>query len=397
MPTEKCEGMTGYQEDFSRTLADVAQLVQRVRAEPRDVSTKVRLAYRRYHLANLTGDEAHFDRAREVTNQLLEALGPREDLSFLKAQIEGRYHRLDLVKEALQTCPSLAGRPEGRSIKADIDFQEGRYGKAREALEALIDERDAWDDLARLAHLKSRMGERDEADALLLRAEEQLSAKEMPSYAWLELERGALALSRGNHSQAGHHYDRASRAFPGHWRIDAHIVEWLLEEERDEEAVALMRSVVTRASKPELQQAFGEILVLVGRDEEAAPYFHAAENAYLASLETGGVHTYHHLADYYGGVGSRPDEALAYARKDLALRDNFTTQSALAWCLLKTGQIEEGIAQIQHALDSGVCMASIFITAAELHHAAGHAGQAESLAARAKALSPCPQRFHMHI
>jgi len=389
--------MTGYQEDFSQTLEDIALLQRRAWARPQDVSTKVRLTYRRYHLASLTGCEANYDLARESTNQLVEELGPREDLCLLKIQIEGRYHRLDLVKEALRACPSLIERPEGRSIRADIDFQEGRYGEARAALETLIDERAAWDDLARLAHWQSRIGRKDEADALLLRAEEQLSAKEMRSYAWLELERGDLALACGKRNQAGHHYQRASRAFPGYWRADAHIVKWLLEEERDEEAITLMRDVVARAPKPELQQALGEILVHAGHESEAATYFQAAEKAYLASIETGGIHYYHHLADYYGGVGGCPDEALAYARKDLAQRDNFTTQSALAWCLLNTGQIEEGITQIQRALDSGVQMASLFNIAAKLHHAAGNSEQADRLARQAKALSPCGRRFYIHL
>ena len=388
--------MTGYPDDHARTLKDLAELEERSRPMPTEVSTRVRTAFRRYHLATLTGLEADFDRARAYVNALVTELGPREDLCLLQAQIEGRYHRLDLIEEVLQACPSLAQRAEGRSVQADIDFQEGRYQAAREALEQLVAEREAWDDLARLAHWKSEMGERDEADALLERAEDQLSAKEMRSYAWLELRRGALALSRGDLPRTRFHYERASSAFPGYWRTDTHLVELLIEEQQDDAAVILMRDVVARAPKPELQQALGDILVCVGRAGEAAPFFQAAEQAYLSSVAAGGVHYYHHLSDYYGGWAGRPVEAAEYAQKDLVLRDNYTTQSALAWCHLQAGQIKDGILQIQRALDSGAQVAGIHRTAAKLFEAAGYNAQAKEHQDRAAALSPHPRRFHMH-
>jgi len=388
--------MSGYQDDHARTLKDLAKLEERCRALSTDVSTRLRIAFRRYHLATLTGLEADFDGARAYVNALVAELGPREDLCLLQTQIEGRYHRLDLIKEVLQACPSLAQRPVGRSVQSDIDFQEGRYNTARKALEQLIAERETWDDLARLAHWKSEMGEPDEADALLERAEDQLSAKEMRSYAWLELKRGALALTRGDLPRTRYHYERASSGFPGYWRTDTHLVELLIEEQRDDAAVMLMRDVVARAPKPELQQALGEILVCVGRAEEAAPFFQAAEQAYLSSVAAGGIHYYHHLSDYYSGWAGRPVEAVEYARKDLVLRDNYATQSALAWCHLQAGQIKEGILQIQRALDSGAQVAGIHRTAAKLFETRGDNAQAEAHRDRAAALSPHPRRFHMH-
>ena len=105
----------------------------------------------------------------------------------------------------------------------DIDFQEGRYEQARIALEALIDENRTWDNLARLAHWKGKMGSPAEADRLYEEAEDELTAKEMRSFAWLELQRGAVALSRGRCDKARTHYLRAESSFPGHWLTDLHM------------------------------------------------------------------------------------------------------------------------------------------------------------------------------
>ena len=49
-----------------------------------------------------------------------------------------------------------------------------------------------WDDHARLAYLQSRTGDFAAPTSSYAQAEEQISVKEMRSYAWVELQRGLL-------------------------------------------------------------------------------------------------------------------------------------------------------------------------------------------------------------
>jgi hypothetical protein len=51
---------------------------------------------------------------------------------------------------------------------------------------------------------------------------------------------------------------------------------------------------------------------------------------YLESGRRGEVHYWHHLADYYADVGKDGSQAVVWARRDLQLRANFSTQAALA-------------------------------------------------------------------
>jgi len=67
-------------------------------------------------------------------------------------------------------------------------------------------------------------------------AEEELTAKEMRSFAWLEWQRGALAISRGRCEKARAHYQRAATAFSGHWQTDAHLAELFVAEGNLDEA-----------------------------------------------------------------------------------------------------------------------------------------------------------------
>ena len=158
----------------------------------------------------------------------------------------------------------------------------------------------------------------------------------------------------------------------------------------------LLQSVVARAPKPELKQALGELLAFLGRAEEARPWLDAAEAAYLASVQEGGVHYYHHLADLYADLRDQPAEAVKWARKDVALRSNFSTQSALAWALFQIGEVAEGLEWIRRALSSGVQDSGIFATASSLFHAAGDTTQGERYARAAGEINPSGHQLHMH-
>ena len=67
-------------------------------------------------------------------------------------------------------------------------------------------------------------------------------------------------------------------------------------------------------------------------EPDAARYWRERRYAgYLQSAQRGEVHYYHHLADYYSDVAKDGTEAVSWARADLQLRENFSTQAALAW------------------------------------------------------------------
>ena len=387
---------TGYEAELARANSDVAELEMALDTRPRDVERRVRLVYRLFHRASLTGSMADFEAAETAVRQNIKDCGPREDLCLLKAHLDFRFHRLAEVKEDLRMAPLLAGRFEGRTLLAEIDFQEGRYQESRAGFERLIEENRTWDNLARLAHWKGKMGDPGGADQLYLEAEGELTAKEMRSFAWLELQRGALAMTHGRYEHAAMHYGRADTAYPGYWHIDEHVAELYAAQGKFDDAVALLKSVIARAPKPELRQALGELYVFMGMPERAQPWFDDALAAYMESVGRGEVHYYHHLADFFADPREDPPEAVKWARKDIALRSNFSTQTALAWALFKTGEIAEALDFVKQALASGVQDAGIFRTASTLFEAVGEIGESNRYTSAADAINPRYSNFHMH-
>jgi tetratricopeptide (TPR) repeat protein len=386
--------ISAYDAELARTREGVSALESLCLVTPRDVEKRVRLAYRQFHLASLTGDESDFDIVRQTICGLIDDFGPKEDVCLLKSNLDGHFHCLAQVKEDLHMCPSLAGRFAARSILADVDFQDGRYERARSEFENLIAESRTWENLARLAYWHRKLGCDETAEHWYAAAEEELTAKEMRSFAWLELQRGELAIERGNLERARFYYQRAASAFPGDWRTDEHMAELLAQEGKLDDAVALLHSVVVRAPKPELNHAFGELLTFAGKIDEAQPWLDAALAAYLASAHEGRVHYYHHLVDYY--AATQPAEAVKWARMDIALRSNYSTQAALAWSLFKNGELAESVQWIRLALSSGTRESSVLRTASVLLHAAGDATQGELYSRAAQEINPLGDGFHMH-
>ena len=329
---------TDYQTELEKIEKDIAELRDHALVAPTDTEKVTRYVHAVYQHAVHTGDLVALEAAEPLIDEGIRQLALPGDLYFLKANLAFKLHRLEDVKRNLGTEPSVAASAEGRAILADLDFQEGRYAQAKEAYERLIETDRTWDNLARLAHFEFKMGDAETADRLFEEAADELTAKEMRSYSWLELQRGLIDLAHGRHDETAAHYERAERAYSGHWLTAEHRAELIAAQGRHEEAAALYEDVLARVSKPEIQQAFGELLMVMGQKERAQPWFDKAHAGYLEPAQRGGVHYYHHLVDFYADVKRDSAAAVEWARKDIVLRDNFGSQAAFAWALYRDGQ-----------------------------------------------------------
>ncbi len=387
---------TDFERELERTEKDIEALRENLSAVRQDVEKGTRLAFRLYHRANLTGILSDFDAAETAIQQLMQRVGPQEDLCLLKANLYFKFHRLPDVKRTLAQAPALLRRPEGKVLLADIDFQEGRHQEAHAAYMLAIEEDRTWDNLARLAHFQFKMGRVAEADDLYAQAEDELTAKEMRSYAWVELQRGLLHLSRGRYDDAMKHYRRAGAGYSGYWLTDEHVAELLGAQGRYSEAAALYEQIVARVPKPELQQALGELYELMDEPAKAEHWFSLALETYLRSVDEGGVHYWHHLADFFADVRQDGGSAVKWARKDFSLRDNYATEAALAWALYRDDQFTEAAAFMDRSLSSGIVDARLFQSAGTIYLSAGQVEKGEQLLQEAREINPHLDRFHVH-
>jgi tetratricopeptide (TPR) repeat protein len=389
---------TDFEIELERINKDLSELKDGTlnNAAATDGEKATAFAYRLYQRATLTGNLNGLADAESAIESAIRQLSNPVDLYFLKANLDFTLHRVADARRDLLMMPGLCDSLQGRALLADIDFQEGRYEEARKGYEAILRDDRTWDNLARLAYFKTKMGDTAGAEQLYIEAVDEITAKQMRSYAWVELQRGLLDLTHGHYEGAQVHYERAGRAYTGYWLVDEHMAELLGALGRFDEAVALYEKVIARVPRPEFQQALGELYVFMGRPAQAEAWFEGALAAYLESAARGDVHYYHHLADFYADVREDGQEALKWAQKDASLRNNFSTQAALAWALYRNGQLDEAVEQMNQALSSGVHDAHLFYQAAIIQQSAGESGAGDKYLHMAAEINPHHRNFHVH-
>lgn len=357
------------------------------------VTTYVDALYRR---ALLTGDLVALEQVEPLIDAGIALIPHPGDLWLLKARLAFHLHRLADVGRILDPVAPARQSAEGRTLLADLDFQHGRIPEAADRYEAVIETFRNWGALAGLGYLHFRIGDAVRADRFYAEAEDELTAKEMRSFAWLELQRGALDLAHGRHEEADAHYRRAARAYSGWWLVDEHRAELLAAQGDLDEAAALYEKTVVAVPRPELHQALGRLYALMERPGRAKSHFVQARAGYLESVRRGGVHYYHHLADFYAEAMPDGVKAVDWARRDLALRENFSTQAALAWALLRNGEATQAAAWMDRALASGAGDAHLYAQAAAVFQAAGDAAKAATMRDLARSINPRLSCFHVH-
>jgi tetratricopeptide (TPR) repeat protein len=387
---------TDFDTDLERIDQGIAELEDVALQPPVDRVKITKLAYLQYQRASLTGNLDELGVAEHTLDHAIEHLGRDGDLYFLKANIHFKIHLLDDVEQDLNASTDLLESPQGRALKADLDFQQGRYDAAKSGYETLIEDERTWDALARLAYFHFKMGDFERADHLYDEAVDELTAKEMRHYSWVELQRGVVDLTQGHYVKAREHYQRADRAYSGHWMVQEHFAELLGAEGKNDEAEAMYKRVIARVPRPDFQQALGELYLSTGKTKEANDYLKRAETAFLESAQRGEVHYYHHLADLYADVFENGAEAVKWAQKDLELRRNFSTLAAMASALYRAGEFAGALELMNESLASGVQDARLFRLAGLIHKAFSPNGKADRYLQMAVAINPHYENFHVH-
>src|SRR5258708_11598650 len=214
---------TAYDVELERIDEAIARIAGEAIAVSVDSEKETKSVYLLYQRASLTGNLNELADVEVALNDAIRKNGPAGDLYFLKANLDFKFHRLADVRRDLETGRDLRNSLFGRALLADLDFQEGRYNAARQGYATAISDNPPWDNLPRLGYLKYTLGDFSGAEQCYIDAEDELTAKELRHYAWVELQRGELDLRSSRWENARAHYRVAELAYSGYWLLDGHI------------------------------------------------------------------------------------------------------------------------------------------------------------------------------
>jgi tetratricopeptide (TPR) repeat protein len=378
-------------------------LEQRVTKDPDDFTAQNQLASRYLELLRTTGDDVFRTKARHAAQLSVSAVIPEFNNGGLAllAQVQLASHDFAGARDTAERLRAVAPNKDvAFAILGDALFELGDYDKASEAYSNLAraNEND-FEVEPRLARLAFVHGQLDEAARHLgnaLKAVKPSSPPAASSAAWCAVQLGQLYFGRGDWRNAEKQYQAALTALPDFWMALDHLAELRGAQQRYAEAIGIYKELIERVPRPELCQAMGDLLLFMGKPDEAKPWHQRAESGYRKTADQRDPIYDHHLAGFYSDSIEDPAEAVRWARKDLSARHSVFAFDALAWALYRAGEFSKASAEMQQTLALGTRDAHLFFHAGMIAAANGNLEQSKEFLAGAAEVNPRYNTFHVH-
>jgi len=383
--------------DYARDLAALEREGAATARQPSNPAGQLRRAGWLQRRGSLTGSPADLVEAARLIDAATARAGASDEVALLAAMLALDLHRLGDARRWLAGVRDrqvwLVAATEG-----DLAVQDGRLDEAAALYAEARASHAGWEVLARLASLSVLRGDYDGADRLYAEAEDDVDAKAMRTFAWLELQRGRGAFARGRFDEVALRYDRAARAYGGYWLVEARRAELAAARGQGREALALYTRVAEQTQSPEIAQATGELYAYLGRPVDAAHWYRRALAAYTRSVDHGEVHYLHALAAFHSDVSGDSAEALRWAEADRQLRPGVATvRDQLAWALFRAGRLDDARRESTAVLAMGAPGTHALYHAAMIALVAGRSDEGAALLQRLAALnSSYTTTFHAH-
>jgi tetratricopeptide (TPR) repeat protein len=393
-PSKRVEAqasVTSYETAKSELAAKRKQAETMADAEPGAWSRRAGVAAVTMGYAQLTGDyDAYLDADHALTRAFGIARATIDDENvgplLMKAQLDYELHRLEPALAALAPVEKQATYfhdqqqlAEIVSLRGAITFQQGKYDEGVALLEKSIALSPTPAHEQRLAIALAKLGKADEADGILAKTRAMTDAPR--SLAWIELQRGKLALEHGKRDAGRRHLENALTLFPGWWQPTEHLAELDAREGHTDRAIAAYRGLVAQTNDPEFMDA----LAALAPDPALSERSNAIYEERLVKLPEA---SYGHALEHFLEFSTDAKRAVEIAHENVALRPNGEARTRLAQAFVRAGRITEARAEIANVLASQWVSAESIATAAIAARLAHDEATATKLETQAKAINP---------
>lgn len=209
--------------------------------------------------------------------------------------------------------------------------------------------------------------------------------------AWTEFMLGEQFFQSGDLSAAEASEAASLADFPRYHRALAAMGQIRGEQGKLPEAISWYKQAIAIIPLPVYVAALGDHYSASGDAAQAQKQYALVE--YIGKLSAINQQVFNRdLATFYADHDVKLTDALALARKELEVRHDVYTSDALAWALLKNGQLDEARTAIEQALRMGTQDALMEYHAGMICNTLGDRAKATHHLRRALAINP-----HFHI
>ena len=330
---------------------EIASLQQRLREIPDDWRGFAQLGLAYVAQARVTADPSWYPKAEGVLRRSLR-LQPDENVDGalgIGALDLARHDFAAALREGRRASDLNPYSADAYGVIGDALLELGRYDRAFEAFQTMVDTRPDLASYARVAYARELVGDVPGAERAMRMA---LDAAGTPSdSAWTAYQLGELAFGSGDVGSARAWYARGLDLDPAYVPNLAGLakVAWALGD--DELAIARFTEVVARYPSAEFVGALADLYRATGK-----PALADRQEVVVAAMHdlatANGVNVDLELALFDADHGD-PEGALAAARAEWARRQSVHVADAYAWALYANGRYQRASTFAERALALG--------------------------------------------
>ena len=330
---------------------EIASLQQRLREIPDDWRGFAQLGLAYVAQARVTADPSWYPKAEGVLRRSLR-LQPDENVDGalgIGALDLARHDFAAALREGRRASDLNPYSADAYGVIGDALLELGRYDRAFEVFQTMVDTRPDLASYARVAYARELVGDVPGAERAMRMA---FDAAGTPSdSAWTAYQLGELAFGSGDVGSARAWYARGLDLDPAYVPNLAGLAKVAWARGDDELAIARFTEVVARYPSAEFVAALADLYRATGK-----PALADRQEAVVAAMHdlatANGVNVDLELALFDADHGD-PEGALAAARAEWARRQSVHVADAYAWALYANGRYERASTFAERALALG--------------------------------------------
>ena len=364
----------------------IASLQQRLREIPDDWRGFAQLGLAYVAQARVTADPSWYPKAEGVLRRSLR-LQPDENVDGalgIGALDLARHDFAAALRQGRRASELDPYSADAYGVIGDALLELGRYDRAFEAFQTMVDTRPDLASYARVAYARELVGDVSGAEGAMRMA---FDAAGSPSdSAWTAYQLGELAFGSGDVGSARGWYARGLDLDPAYVPNLAGLAKVAWARGDDELAIARLTEVVARYPSAEFVVALADLYRTTGW--RALAEQQEAVVAAMHELATAnGVNVDLELA-LFDADHDEPAGALAAARAEWARRRSVHVADAYAWALCANGRYRRASAFAERALSLGTRNALFLFHAGMIRLGLGDEAGARRYLSRALATNP---------
>lgn len=372
---------------WPETKRAIRTLEQDVRRGNANEATYMKLGYTYLQGARKTGDGSYEDEAEDAFGEALER-NPRnfEAMNGMGMIYVRRHQFNEAIEWGRRSLEVNSHRARTYGILVDAYIELGRYRKAIEAGQQMVNMRPDLASYSRVSYLRELKGDTEGAVDAMKRAVSAGSGSAEHA-TWCRVYLGHLYFNKGNLAEAERHYQQALWRLPYYGHALAGLARVRMAQGRFEEAVKLYESTV---------EVFpiGEYVIALGKAYEAAEQPDEAEAQYERAVEmlederARGMDTVEELALLLTERDRDLKRALSLAEGAYERRPTVKNADILAWAQYKNGQTAKAYQTAKKALRLGTKEARFHYHAGVIAKQLGRHGAARKHLQRTLDINP---------